>query len=122
MPGPNKSFESVDTDDLKFDSEQPQNVKGDRSVLTWYQNISEYPLIVSVQVNSDGTADATASARIDINTTQTTNRVVQEIVQASTATVVASAITAIVPPDHYYQVRAASGSVSAWNEQKMGSP
>lgn len=111
--------DAVTTEDLEFDAEQPQDVKSGRSNDTWEQNTSNYPLMVYVSVNTDGTADASADLRGDVNTTQSDNEIIKAESQASTAQVISESIQFIVPPDHYYKANWA-GTLSLWFEQKLG--
>jgi len=115
--------DSVNTADLQFDTEQPQDVLSSRQPNTWETNDSEYPLYVSTMVFSDGSAGGTVDARPHINTSQTDNdvyRVIHQAADSGNAVVLNIPITFIVPPGHEYKLAVTTGSIGDWKEQKLG--
>lgn len=113
--------------DLEHDVSDFSDESANRSAGTWESNGTEYPLLVYVQVDGDGSAASIAQVDVHVNTDETDNNVLTDKAQAcdsaNSATVSASA-SFVVPPGNSYKVAIsdANASIGAWQEQKLGAP
>lgn len=110
---------SVSTENLQHTAETPQNESSNRNFDTWYQNTTNYSLMVYVTVDTpDG---SNPDFRLNVNSSQVTSELSTFRLDGVTSGVQRNFVQGLVPPGDYYQIQDfGGGSIRTWKEQRIG--
>jgi len=112
----NVDNESVSTVDLRSEAETPRDETINRSLDTWYQNTTSYPLKIMVWRGLAG--GGRVELLLAINDSQSVGYVDTDSDSGDGTNTTRVGVQGIVPPNDYYRVE--GSDISVWKEQKLG--
>ena len=110
------AFNSLSTVDLRSEAETPRDETINRSLDTWYQNTTSYPLKIMVWRGLAG--GGRVELLLAINDSQSVGYVDTDSDSGDGTNTTRVGVQGIVPPNDYYRVE--GSDISVWKEQKLG--